>query len=234
MKDKIINLKKFILDIIFPPLCTSCKSNLISKQEKSINLCNECEDKISINLTATQLKVGGKKYYLLSPTSYKNQTVKNVIHTLKYKKIKSASKTIHQKIIKPSIFKINSSFKNKTWTIIPVPLHKTKMKQRGFNQSMLAAEYIKEELDKYNIKSKILNKVLIKTSKTKSQAKLKEKDRKKNIRNTFKIKNKSKLKEKNIILVDDVFTTGSTIKECINTINKVKINKLITFTVSKT
>lgn len=234
MKDKIISLKKFILDIIFPPLCVSCRSNLKSKKEKEISLCNQCKNKIKINLTATQLKINDKKYYLLSPTSYKNQIVKNIIHALKYKKIQSASITIHQKIIKPSISKIKNKLKNKTWIIIPVPLHKIKMKQRGLNQSTLIAKSIQEELKRYNIKSKVLNKTLIKEKRTKSQAKLKEKDRERNVKNSFKIIEKDKIKEKNIILIDDVFTTGSTIKECINTINKAKPSKLITFTVSKT
>lgn len=234
MKDKIINIKKFILDVIFPPLCISCKSNLSSKQENEVNLCKKCENKIKINLTATQLKVNNNKYFLISLTSYKNQVIKNIIHALKYKKINSASKTIHQKIIKPSISKINHKLQNKDWIIMPVPLYKTKRRKRGFNQSSLIANSIKKELDKYNTKSKILNNAIVKTKRTKPQARLKEKERKKNIKNSFQIKNKDKLKEKDIILVDDVFTTGSTIKECINTINKAKPNKLITFTVSKT
>lgn len=99
--------------------------------------------------------------------------------------------------------------------IIPVPLYKKRLRQRGFNQSALFAKY----LASCTGVPLILN-YLVKIRDTMPQVGLSAKDRKKNIRNAFGISNKKLLQKKNIVLVDDVFTTGATVRECSKLLKK--------------
>ncbi len=93
--------------------------------------------------------------------------------------------------------------------IIPVPLDKSKRAFRGYNQSELLGEYIGGKLG-----IKLLNDVLIKTKKTKDQHNLSEHERKKNLSNVFKLKNNEMIYDKNILILDDILTTGTTLKNC--------------------
>lgn len=104
---------------------------------------------------------------------------------------------------------------------------------RGFNQSNLIAESLSDTLNKNNIKASIENTILTKTKKTQSQTKLKKKDRKKNIEGAFKLIKDNNLKDKDVILVDDVFTTGSTIKEAIKELDNADYGSLVIFTVAR-
>ena len=93
--------------------------------------------------------------------------------------------------------------------IIPVPLHHLKKAERGYNQS----EFIVKGLsDKLNIPYS--TKALKRVRYTETQTAFNLGEREKNISNAFKVRNKKKILGKNILVVDDVITTGSTIKEC--------------------
>jgi len=92
--------------------------------------------------------------------------------------------------------------------LIPVPLAKRRIRWRGFNQ----AEEIAKNLAEY-LEIPLINDVLIKTKETLPQIDLAEEARKENIKGAFLIKNEEKIKGKKILLIDDVYTTGSTLEE---------------------
>ncbi|WP_202711335.1 ComF family protein [Sporosalibacterium faouarense] len=93
--------------------------------------------------------------------------------------------------------------------IVSVPLHKTKINKRGFNQAELLGKYIS---DKYNIP--LISNNLIRIKKTPTQNKLNRLERLKNIKGAFKVINKEVFINKKILLIDDIFTTGSTCDQC--------------------
>lgn len=95
--------------------------------------------------------------------------------------------------------------------LVPVPLHPVKQLERGFNQSSLLAGSLGNFL-----KIRVVVGVLRRVRETPSQTKLKGKEREKNVRGAFGIDMKKGiiLRGKDIILVDDVFTTGATLREC--------------------
>lgn len=233
MKNTLKKIQRYCLDIIFPPLCISCKSNLETKRGKLLNLCHNCEKKIEINPNKETVHVKGKQFDYISGSMYENNVTRNIIHNLKYKQIKYALNPIKIKIIKPTIKKYIENFKEKDWIIIPIPIHSSKKIMRGFNQSNLIAESLSDTLNKNNIKASIENTILTKTKKTQSQTKLKKKDRKKNIEGAFKLIKDNNLKDKDVILVDDVFTTGSTIKEAIKELDNADYGSLVIFTVAR-
>lgn len=93
--------------------------------------------------------------------------------------------------------------------IIPVPISPGNLKQRGFNQTELLAKQISRRL-----KLTVDNSILTRIKETPSQRELTKEEREKNLLCAFEIKDKRKIYRKNILLVDDVYTTGSTIREC--------------------
>ncbi len=93
--------------------------------------------------------------------------------------------------------------------IIPVPLHHKRLRQRGFNQALTLAHSFFPQ-DKQIIRADLL----IRQRWTTPQASLNGHERRKNLRNAFMVANSAPVKGKNILLIDDVFTTGSTLNEC--------------------
>jgi len=92
---------------------------------------------------------------------------------------------------------------------MPVPLHPKRLRERGFNQSLLLARHVAASL---NGELDFLS--LIRTKHTTSQTTLSKRERRKNVQNAFFLRNPDVVKKKNILLVDDVATTGNTLNEC--------------------
>lgn len=105
-----------------------------------------------------------------------------------------------------SIIKSDHFLKN-TDMIVPVPLFWWKNFRRGYNQAALLSEIISQEC---NIQ---VNNIIKRIENTKSQTKLGEQARRKNVFNAFALKSNG-IKDKTVLLVDDVITTGATINEC--------------------
>lgn len=104
--------------------------------------------------------------------------------------------------------------------MIIVPLSSKRKRLRGYNQSQLIAEIISNILQ-----IKIQNKILFKTKNILPQSTLNKEQRKNNIKGAFKAKNIEKIKNKKILLIDDIYTTGSTLNECSRTLVKNGIKK---------
>jgi ComF family protein len=210
-------IKNFCLDILFPIECISCGDEgkflcdhcfldieLNEKQDcpkchkttKLGNFCKDCEKTSRLN-------------GIIVSATYENDLLQKAIHTLKYKYIQDLSKPLSKILIfglKKTIFKekIDHEF-----IILPIPLHKNRLRERGFNQS----ELLCIEVAKY-FKLIYLNDVLSRTKKTKSQMSLNPIYRRKNIKGAFFCDKPEFIKNKKIILVDDVCTTSATLEEC--------------------
>jgi ComF family protein len=99
--------------------------------------------------------------------------------------------------------------------IIPVPLHRQRLQERGFNQAaILAALFFPDA------KQRICVDALSRTRRTPPQTGLRGKDRRKNLKNAFAVDRSSQVKGKAVLLVDDVFTTGTTLNECAKILKK--------------
>lgn len=113
--------------------------------------------------------------------------------------------------------------------MIPMPLHPTRQRERGYNQSSLLVKIISEQ---YQIPFD--EHVLIRTINTPSQSTMESKQRFTNIKGAFKILNPSKVHEKNILIVDDVLTTGSTAAEASLTLKEAGSNYIGILTLATT
>ncbi len=218
-------IKEFVLDIFFPKFCINC-----SKEESY--LCQDCFSLIDISerqycpfcfqsrvvldgKTCGFCRRSKKLTGLYSAVSYNNFIVKKMINQFKYEPyIKELSKPLSSLII-VHLINLNKTLNLFDFVLVPIPLHKKKLKQRGFNQ----AEEIAKELSE-NLKLPAFNDILIKTKRTPSQVELEKEEREKNIKNVFLCRKPELVKNKKILLVDDIFTTGSTMEECALTLKR--------------
>lgn len=112
--------------------------------------------------------------------------------------------------------------------ILPVPLHKRRLRERLFNQSTLIAQACFPEN-----KNMIFSDVLERLRHTEPQTGLSGKDRRRNLSRAFCLRGSKSIKNKNILLVDDVFTTGSTVNECAKVLRKAGAKRIEVFTVAR-
>lgn len=118
------------------------------------------------------------------------------------------------------------------WTgvdaVVPVPLHPAKEKSRGFNQALLLAGRLAEKKS-----LPLLKKCLVKVRRTVPQTSLDGRARETNLRGAFEVLRSSRLKGKVVLLVDDVYTTGSTIRECSLTLQEAGVKEVRALTIAR-
>ena len=217
-------IKSFLLDLFFPKFCLNC-------QREGSFLCEDCKAILDISSSHQKFQTGNLSdlYY---PLEYKNPLIKNLIKHFKYEPfIKELAKDLTSLIInhfqlldkKPSFLK-----KNPNYVLVPVPLEKRKLKWRGFNQS----EEIGKEISKF-LNIPLINDILFKIKETPPQVELSEKEREENIKEVFIIRNREKILGKKILLVDDIYTTGSTMEECSQVLKKAGATEVIGIVIAR-
>jgi len=149
--------------------------------------------------------------------SYNNKLLARAIHLYKYQFIKDLAKPLGKLLAKKAL-NLNYDL------IVPVPLHQKRLRWRGFNQ----AELLAKEIDP----AKTIN-ALIKIKNTKAQMRLAKEKRIFNVRDCFVCQD-NRVKDKIILLVDDVKTTGSTLKECSRILKQAGVKKVIPLTLLET
>ena len=237
LSTKLIALKGMILDILFPPICLNCKTDLRGN-EKLMRICIKCADSIiaysAFFCPKCKARVPGEektchkdiKFILAAAADYQNPAVKNLVKFFKYNKWKCLVKLM-EPIICDYLVVLGYDFSG--FTAVPIPLHPERRKERGFNQSELIAEifcgHARAKLDFGNLK---------RVKETLVQAELKNaEERRENVKNCFALSNPEAIRNKNIVLVDDVFTTGSTIGEAAELLKKSGAKKIIAFVFAK-
>lgn len=214
--NKIINN---ILNLVYPNVCGFC--NKICKE----CLCKKCEiktKKYEINL----IQKNKNKYFEELFCIFKYESIiREILIKYKFNNKSYIYKTFSKIILKN---KKTCGFLEKYDIIIPVPISRKRKYERGYNQTELIAKEIAKIL---NIK--LENNILIKIIDTKVQSELSKKDRLNNVKNAFKIINDGKIKDMNVLIFDDIYTTGSTVNECAKVLKIAGANKVGILTIAK-
>lgn len=200
-----------VLDYILPRFCVSCKC-VLNAEEKIV--CSSCYVNIKhagSDLIETEYVRKFQKDKIISgfQSLYifeKDKEFQNIIHALKYNKRFLIGIYLGNLMGKF----LNSKIKN--WNIdyiVPVPLHKLKLLERGYNQAYFLAKGLSHQL-KVSVKSRAMKRIRY----TQSQTTLTKKEREDNIQDAFSISFPKQARGKVILLVDDVITTGATVTEC--------------------
>ncbi|PIE86251.1 MAG: amidophosphoribosyltransferase [Bacteroidia bacterium] len=161
----------------------------------------------------SKIEFASSFYYFEKATKYQR-----LIHYLKYEGEKELALMLG-KLFAADLQKC-ACFKNIDF-IVPIPLHPTRERKRGYNQSFWFAKGLAEIMNK-----PIDTKSVCRKKNTTTQTQKNKEDRQKNMKDAFFIQNESAINNKHILLVDDVITTGSTLKECAKTILEKKGTKV--------
>lgn len=194
-----------ILDLIFPPVCGICN--------KKINtyLCEKCEKEIN-KITCVGENRYDNKYFSTHMYLFKYEgIIRNKIISYKFNDKPYLYKTFCEIFVKN---KKVCEFLKKYDIIISVPMYKKKKNQRGYNQSELIAKETAKKVE--NIEYR--NDILIKIRNTAKQSSLNKEQRKENLKNAYVVNNNEYILNKNILIFDDIYTTGSTANECAKTL----------------
>lgn len=232
-----MNLLREMMDLIYPPFCEICAVRLAQTE---YHICNRCLGKIKVNSPpfcrycsrhlsyerASCRECLHEKSYLKQVWSWGiyHDVLKKCIHLFKYKKRPYLINLFRKELVEFSegVFPIKNID-----IIIPVPLYSAKLKERSFNQSEVIAKIFSKH---YRLG---LEDALKKIKWTKPQNQLTKYERRKNIKNTFAVKDKKRICGKKVLLVDDIFTTGSTLNECARTLLKAGAEIVYGFTLAR-
>ena len=213
-------VKNFLLNLFYPKYCFLC-------QREGTYLCQDCLSTLEISGFHQKFSTENLSD-LYFATSYQKPLIKNLIQSFKYKPfVKELTDNLSSLIIEHfQLLEKPPDFAD--FILIPVPMEKKKLKWRGFNQ----AEEIGKELAKF-FGISLLNNVLAKIKETPAQVDLSEEERKENIRNAFSIKNGGQILGRKILLVDDIYTTGSTLTECAKVLKEAGAKEIIGIVIAR-
>jgi len=198
-------------NLIFPKLCCACNNSLLKNENIICTSCIVSLPKTNFHLDKENPvnKVFWGRVQIEMATSFylfsKKSKVQNLLHHLKYKGVKEVGAVVGK------LFGYDlaaSEYFKKIDFIVPVPLHKKKLKKRGYNQSEWIANGIAESM-----KISINTNSLYRKVDSQTQTKKGRYKRWENVGEIFGIAN-NELNNKSVLLVDDVVTTGATIEAC--------------------
>ncbi len=208
------HLKK-LLDYIYKKKCYICSSS-----KGNSLFCNNCYEKLDYLPFKPVETIDNIDIF--SCCYYKN-SIQKLIRGLKYHNKKELS--FYQAKIMSDYWK-NIKEKENNYLVIPVPLHKDRLKQRKYNHmDLVAQDFCK--LNGYCLNTNIVKRI----KNTSPQYKLTKKEREKNLSGAFKIEIKEKITTP-ILLIDDITTTGSTLLEIIKELKKAGIKDIKALTTS--
>lgn len=208
-----------IFDWLYPRRCPVCEDIVMPKGEL---VCDECRSRIPYIHSPRCCRCGKeladerqefcydctrKTFYYecgAAPLRY-NAVMRRAMEGLKYRNKREYADFFAEEILR--------AYGNmlKSWQpdmLIPVPIHSARRRSRGYNQAELLAEPFGERLG-----VPVRNDILIRSRSTGPQNKLNDKERRKNVEEAFQIKENG-VQLKRVILVDDIYTTGSTVNAC--------------------
>jgi len=165
---------------------------------------------------------------VFSAAGYKDKPLQSAIHLLKFRFIKTLAKPLAQLLIKFYQKSLVTSGLSLVPIIIPVPLNKKRYLDRGFNQSELIAQPFAKH---FNLE--LAADVVTRRKNTPHQVGLTKKKRQQNIKNAFMVNKPNLIMDKEIILIDDVVTTGSTLEEVAKVLKNSGAKKVWGLTIAK-
>ncbi len=215
---------QYLIDMLYPARCPVCREIIVPKEQR---ICNGCRDKLRI-IEEPRCKKCSK------PVEFEEQEYCNDCRRKAFHYVRGFSVWVYDSVMKQSIsdYKYRNKKENAGFyleelirhygeilrklapdALVPVPIHKSKYKVRGYNQADILARGLGKQLC-----IPVLSELLIRGRKTLPQKQLDDKGRWENLKDAFQINQRkadSYGKPLNrIVLVDDIYTTGSTVEAC--------------------
>ena len=207
-----------IVELVYPNQCLICGKLKIK------GICNKCYNELKI-----------KPQIII----YKNKSFKEHLYIFEYKGIirklilnyKFNDKAYLNELFVKIILKNEKICRKikKYDIIMPVPIHRARKRQRGYDQSEIIARKIADYFEEIKLNIETLKK----EKNTIAQSSLTKEQRQQNVKQVYKIENKEKIENKRVILFDDIYTTGSTAEECARLLKENGAKEVLVFTLAK-
>lgn len=216
-----------LLDVILPPICHICHSHI--PDAGRLHICQSCRERMP--LVSSPLcplcgipfaGVGGDHRCgacLTNPPHYDaarahflyEGAIRELIHSFKY----NQQTQLRYPLALLALEGANGLVAHAPHIIVPVPLHRSRLRQRGFNQAVLLGKVLSRQ-----ISLPMLPDALVRTRPTEPQIKLSATERRLNVKGAFSVRRADSVAGKRVLLLDDVMTTGSTMDECARELKK--------------
>jgi ComF family protein len=219
------------------PVCVECLSDM---RPIGDGVCSICGERM-VSPYAFIGELGGPRCALcrrLEPTFAKASAygryeggLRELVHLLKYEQVRPAAGVLGR-MLREAIADLEPAFRAGEILVVPVPLYSRKLRQRGFNQSevIVRAALKHAGQDRLTLDTA----VLVRRRETQTQTGLTRHQRRENIRGAFVVAKPEKVAGREILLVDDVFTTGTTVSECARILRRAGASKVFVATVART
>lgn len=210
--DKIFFMWRDFFNLLFPNLCRLCNTHLVGNEELICTSCRMALPKTDFNtvdmeLLATRLYGQIRFDYALAYLKfYKSGITQSLLHQLKYDNCPEIGNMAGRWF---GHLLVERNLTEEFDLLIPVPLHKKKVRQRGYNQSERIAMGIAESSG-----INLAINAIVRIKMNESQTNKSRIERWQNVENIFSVKKPELIKNKRILLIDDVITTGATIESC--------------------
>ncbi|MCR4431684.1 MAG: ComF family protein [Tepidanaerobacteraceae bacterium] len=226
-----------ILDVLFPPepYCTVCAKKLetgeryiCSACEKRLApilppVCKKCGRPLDTDSLCRDCRTNERTFVQARSFGHYDGVLKELIHLFKYGGRRELARLLGGRMV--------GTLAVLSWPdfdyIVPVPLHAGRERERGFNQAYLLASVVSRS------SGVPIYRGLIRVKPTEHQTFLDKTLRKKNLEGAFKVENKSRIEGKTLLLIDDVYTTGSTVDECARTIKNAGADSVFVLTCAR-
>ncbi len=231
-----------LIDLIYPKICLVCRTKLKSTGSVDNLVCPECWSKIKRNappfcsscgrhlekplrnICTSCIKKPLHFDRAVSPCIYEG-AIKDLIHEFKYRNKDYLGVTLSRLILDfIDEYNLKMDFFD---FFIPIPLHRARLREREFNQADILAKQIALKLNKV-----LLPDALLRRRNNRSQTNLEDKERFNNVKEIFSINKNVLIKGKNILLIDDVLTSGATCSEAARTLKNAGANIVFALTLA--
>ena len=206
------------LDSLHPlagPLCAWCGDRLVPFAREG-QICIHCEE-------------AGPHFEHATSFGEYEDVLRGLVHLLKYAAIRPAARPLGRHLA-TTLRQLVCEFPGE-YLVVPVPLHQSRRRDRGFNQAELIAQVALREL--HDLPLELSPKVLVRTRATETQTGYTREQRRRNLHGAFKVRDASRVKGRSVLLVDDVLTTGSTADECARVLLRAGAEQVLVATVAR-
>ncbi len=232
------------LDLLYPPLCRSCRRRI--PEHDGRNFCDDCWKQIEFIREPTCLICGasledylpeGRKcpYCPLEEIFFDraagvaryDEVLREAIHWFKYRYKVGLKESLGKLMLQG----LEDHYSAEHFeAVVPVPLHRGRLRQREFNQAYLLADPLAKARD-----IPLLDALLVRRRRTRPQSQIASAhpDRRKNVSGAFTVREPTQLHDKSVLLVDDLYTTGSTVNECSRVLKEAGAKRVCVLTLAR-